>query len=139
MAQLPGYVSVLKPLLKSGLDILTQRLLHVGHWHGEYFLLCLAIGLCQIKTWPSKMSEYAKEVVDMLEESCTFITTPKTPSTMSPAASHVSLAFRRQCRGLVAYFYRRGSSPLPPLPSLPRTSAPHSNRRLTSPQRRIYL
>ncbi|KAL1618968.1 hypothetical protein SLS56_010339 [Neofusicoccum ribis] len=88
LAQLPGYVSVLKPLLKSGLDILTQRLLHVGHWHGEYFLLCLAIGLCQIKTWPNKMSEYAKEVVDMLEESCTFITTPKTPSTMSPAASH---------------------------------------------------
>ncbi|KAK7726291.1 hypothetical protein SLS57_003377 [Botryosphaeria dothidea] len=86
MNQLTGYVSLIKPLLRSALNVLTQRLLYVGHWHGEYFLLCLAMGLVKTKTWPHKVAEYSRQVLDLLEESCMFITTPKTPSTHSPAA-----------------------------------------------------
>ncbi|EKG16455.1 hypothetical protein MPH_06231 [Macrophomina phaseolina MS6] len=91
MSQLTGYVSLIKPLLRSALSVLTQRLLHVGHWHGEYFLLCLAMGLVKTKTWPHKLSEYARQVLDLLEESCTFITTPKTPSTNSPAVNQTHM------------------------------------------------
>lgn len=89
MNQLTGYVSLIKPLLRSALNVLTQRLLYVGHWHGEYFLLCLAMGLVKTKTWPHKVAEYSRQVLDLLEESCMFITTPKTPSTHSPAVSQV--------------------------------------------------
>ncbi|OJD29721.1 c6 transcription factor [Diplodia corticola] len=89
LSQLPGYVALIKPLLKSALKVLTQRLLYVGQWHTEYLLLCLAIGLVKSKTWPHNVSEYARDVVNQVEESCTFITTPKTPSVHSPENNQI--------------------------------------------------
>lgn len=93
-------MTLIKPIVKCALNVLTQQILHVGHWHGEYFLLCMAMGLVKCNTWPNKISQYVEEVVDLLDESCNFITTPKTPSTHSPTQSQVGFTTSggQQCR-----------------------------------------